>query len=123
MGALCTYQEGGHCGDGIHHLYATVLGGGRVVPASEINVITTPSHGIKDLNVRVDAATQDPPEVDLTWLIGRPFSFLPPVAYRDQPFRRGSDMRPIGGPTTRLVEVSLLTGSTGTNGATYRRGA
>ena len=30
VGALCTYQEGGHCGDGIHHLYATVLGGRRV---------------------------------------------------------------------------------------------
>ena len=27
VGALRTYQEGGHCGDGIHHLYATVLGG------------------------------------------------------------------------------------------------
>ena len=27
VGALHTYQEGGHCGDGIHHLYATVLGG------------------------------------------------------------------------------------------------
>ena len=26
MGALRTYHEGGHCGDGIHHLYATVLG-------------------------------------------------------------------------------------------------
>ena len=27
VGALRTYQEGGHCGDGIHHLYATILGG------------------------------------------------------------------------------------------------
>ena len=25
--ALRTYQEGGHCGDGIHHLYAIVPGG------------------------------------------------------------------------------------------------
>ena len=33
-----------------------------------------------DLNVRVDAATQELPGVDLTWLLRRPFSILPPVA-------------------------------------------
>ena len=44
---------------------------------------TTPSRWITDLNVRVDAAAQEPTEVDLTWLLRRPFSFLPPVAYRD----------------------------------------
>ena len=27
LGALRTYQEGGHCGDGVRHLYATVMGG------------------------------------------------------------------------------------------------
>ena len=47
-------------------------------------MVTTPSHWIMDLNVRVDAATQEPPELDLTWLLRRPFSFLPPVTYRDQ---------------------------------------
>ena len=83
VGALRTYQKGGHCGDGTHHLYATVLGGRRLSPASAINVVTTPSHWVTDLNVRVDA-TREPPEVDLTWLLHRPFSFLPPVAYRDQ---------------------------------------
>ena len=31
VGALRTYQEGGHCGDGIHHLYATV-GGSAPLP-------------------------------------------------------------------------------------------
>ena len=80
VGALRTYQKGGHCGDGIHHLYATVLGGRHLAPTSAINVVTTPSHWITDFNVRVDAATQDPPEPDLTWLLRRPFSFLPPVA-------------------------------------------
>ena len=84
VGALRTYQEGGHCGDGIHHLYATVLGGQRLSPTSAINVVTKPSHWITDLNARVDAATQEPPEVDLTWLLRRPFSFLPPVTYGDQ---------------------------------------
>ena len=44
VGALRTYQEGGHCGDGIHHLYATVLGGRRLSPASAISVVATPSH-------------------------------------------------------------------------------
>ena len=57
VGALRTYQEGGHCGDGIHHLYAMVLGGHRLAPTSAINVVTTPSHWITDLNVQVDAAT------------------------------------------------------------------
>ena len=54
------------------------------MPESAINVVTTPSHWITDLNVRVDAATQEPPEVDLTWLLRRPYSFLPPVPYHDQ---------------------------------------
>ena len=76
--------EVSHCGDGIHHLYATVLGGRRLFPASAINMVTTPSHWIMDLNVCVDAVTQEPPEVDLTWLLRRPFSVLPPVTYRDQ---------------------------------------
>ena len=84
VGALRTYHEGGHCGDGIHHLYATVLRGQRLSPRSAINVVATPSHWITDLNVRVDAATHEPPEVDLTWLLRRPYSFLPPVPYRDQ---------------------------------------
>ena len=78
VGALRTYQVGGHYGDGIHHLYATVLGGRRLSPASAINVVTTPSHWVTDLNVRVDAATREPLEVDLTWLLRRPFSFIPP---------------------------------------------
>ena len=44
-------------------------------------MISTLLHWITDLNVRVDAAT---PEVDLTWPLRRPFSFLPLVTYRDQ---------------------------------------
>ena len=84
VGALQTYQEGGRCGDGMHHLYATVLRGPQVSPASPINVVTTPSHWITDLNVRVDAGTQEPREVDLTWLLRRPFSFLSPLTSPDQ---------------------------------------
>ena len=84
VGALRTYEEAGHCGDGIHHLHGTVMGGRRLSPTSAINEVTAPSHWITDLNVRVDVATQEPPEVDVTWLLPRPFSFLPPVTYRDQ---------------------------------------
>ena len=84
VGGHRTYQEGGHCGDGIHHLYATVLGGRRLAPTSAINVGTTPSYWITEVNVRVDAATHDLPEVDLTWLLHRPFSLVPLVTYRDQ---------------------------------------
>ena len=65
-------------------MYATILGGHRLCPASAVNVVTTLSHWITDLNVRVDEATQEPAEVDVTWLLRRPFSVLPPVAYRDQ---------------------------------------
>ena len=137
VGALRTYHEGGHCGDGIHHLYATVLRGQRLSPTSAINVITTPSHWITDLNIRVDAATRKPLEVDLTWLLRRPFSFLPPVTYRDQlsptalsgcckigpPYRRGPAMRPYGGQTTRRGVDSPSTGSIATSSAMSRRTA
>ena len=44
VGALHTYQVGGHCGDGIHHLYAMVLGGNRLAPTSAMYVITMPPH-------------------------------------------------------------------------------
>ena len=57
VGALRTYQEGFHCGDGIHHLYAISLGVRRLSPTSAINVVTMPSPWITDLNVHVDAAT------------------------------------------------------------------
>ena len=43
VGALRTYEEGGHCGDGINHLYAMVLRGRRLSPASAINVVIAPS--------------------------------------------------------------------------------
>ena len=65
-------------------LYATVLEGRRLCPTPAISVATTPTHWITDLNVHVDAATQAPLEVDLTWLLRRPFSFLPPVTHWDQ---------------------------------------
>ena len=61
-----------------------VLGARRLSPTSAINVVTTRLHWITDLNVRVDAVTQEPPVVDLTWLLRCPFSFLPLVTYQDQ---------------------------------------
>ena len=84
MGALRTYHEGDHCRDGIDHLYDTALGCQCLSPTSAIIVITTLWHCRTGLNARVHAATQEPPEVDLTWLPRRPFSCIPPVTYRDQ---------------------------------------
>ena len=52
-------------------------GGKRLSPKLAINVVTTPSHWITDKNVGVHAATKELPEVDPTWLLRRPFSFLP----------------------------------------------
>ena len=46
--------------------------------------MTTPSHWILDLNVSVDTATREPPEVVLAWVLMRPYSFIPPVPYHDQ---------------------------------------
>ena len=99
VGALRTYQEGGHCGEGIHHLYATILGGNRLAPTWAIPVVTTPSHWITDLNVRVDAATQEPPGAELTWLLRSPFSFLPPPPNVPGPMPTfaHSDERPFAG--------------------------
>ena len=128
VGAVRTYQEWGHCEDGMHHLYATGLGGHRLSQASAINVVITPFHWIMDLNVRLDAATQEPSEVDLPWLLRRPFSFLPLIAYWDQCHlyptalvRQRSDMRPVVGRTTRRGVASPLTGSTVTSSAVYWR--
>ena len=41
-------------------------------------------YAITHLKVRVDGATQVPPEVDVTWLLCRFFSFFPPMAYHEQ---------------------------------------
>ena len=61
-----------------------ILGGQLLAPTWAINVVTMPSHWITDLDIRVDAATQDPFGVDVTWLLRRPFSFLPPETSQDQ---------------------------------------
>ena len=58
--------------------------GRRLSPASAMNVASTPSNWITDPNVRVLAARQEPPQVDLTWLVCRPFSFHPLLTYRDK---------------------------------------
>ena len=42
-----------------------------------------PSHWITTINVRVDAATMEKPQSGLTWMLCRPYAFLPPVKYRD----------------------------------------
>ena len=66
VGALRTYQEGGKCGDGIHHLYAQTLGVGRLSSRAAINMVVTLSHWITSISVRVDAATREEPQADLT---------------------------------------------------------
>ena len=81
-GALRTYQQGGKCGDGIHHLYARTLGAERLSPRAAINVVVTPSQWITSINVRVDAATREEPRADLTWMLRHPYACLPPVRHR-----------------------------------------
>ena len=83
MGTLRKSQDGGKCGDGIHHLYAHTLGAECLPPRSAIHVVVTPSHWITSINVWVDAATREEPEADLRWILRRPYAYLPPVRYLD----------------------------------------
>ena len=69
VGTLCTYHAGGHCSDGIHHLYAQTISAERLAPRAAINIMVTPSHWITAINVRVYAATREEPQADLTWTI------------------------------------------------------
>ena len=93
VGALRTYHEGRHCGDGIHHLYAWTLGVERLAPKAAINSVVTPSHRVTAINVQVHAATMEEPRAELTWMLRRPYARLPPVKYTalpagpDQPTR------------------------------------
>ena len=59
VGALCTCQEGGHYGDGVHHHCAHTLGAQRLTTKAMINILATPSHWItyQHINMRVGAAT------------------------------------------------------------------
>ena len=81
VGALRTYQEGGQCGDGIHHLYARTLVAERLAPATAVNIVVTPSHWITAINVRVDVATREEPQADLTWMLCRPYTCLAPLKF------------------------------------------
>ena len=81
--AVRPYHEGRHSGDRIHHLYAQTLGAKHLAPKAVINIMVTPSHWITTINMRVDAATREELQADLTWMLCCPYAFLPPVKYRD----------------------------------------
>ena len=53
-------------------------------PQGWINIVVKPSHWITAINVRVDAVTKEDPHADLTWMLRRPYTFLPPLKFRDQ---------------------------------------
>ena len=48
-----------------------------------INIVVMPSHWINAVHVPVDTATREEAQANLTWMLCRPFAFLPPVKYRD----------------------------------------
>ena len=66
VGVLRMYQEGGHCGDNIHHEYAHILGTQRPASKTAINIMVTPSHWITAINVHADAAITEEPQMDHT---------------------------------------------------------
>ena len=51
VGALRTYQEGGHNGDDIHHQYAHPPGAESLAPKAAINIVVTPSHWVTAMRV------------------------------------------------------------------------
>ena len=57
VGALRTYRQHGHYGDGIHDLYAHTLGSAHLSPKAALHVVVALSHWIADINVRMDVVT------------------------------------------------------------------
>ena len=84
IGVVRTYHEGGHRGNGIHRLYAQTLGAKHLGPRAAINIVVTPSQWIIPINVQVDAATREEPQAGLTWMLCRPYAFLPRVKFQDR---------------------------------------
>ena len=66
VGAMRTCHEGGHCGDNMHHLCAQAVGAKCLAPKAAINIVIAQSHWITAINVRVDVATKEEPQADLT---------------------------------------------------------
>ena len=52
-------------------------------PRAALNIVVTPLHWITAINVRVDAATKEELQADLTWMLRRPYTFLPTQKFRD----------------------------------------
>ena len=76
-GALQMYQEGGHYKDGVHHLYAHALCAGHLAPKAAINMVVTPSHEIRTINIRGDTATREELHVDVTLILCHLYAFCP----------------------------------------------
>ena len=75
---LHTYQEGGKCGDGIHHLYVHTRGAERLSSTSPINVVVTPADKITSINIGVGVTTREDPRAALTWMLRHPYAYPPP---------------------------------------------
>ena len=114
VSAVCTYHEGRHCGDGIHHLYAHTHGTKRLAPRAAINAVVTPSHWIAAINVRVDRVTTKELQADLGRMLRRPHTFLPLVKFRDQCQLAPGDLQvwlPEQAATPRSGALRALTGT------------
>ena len=83
VGALHTHHEGGHCGEGIHHMYAQTLDSKRLAPGAAIKIVVTPSHRVTAIYAQVDMVTTEKRQADLTWMLCRPYAFFPPLKFWD----------------------------------------
>ena len=54
----------------------SIIQGAWLAPTAAVNIVTMPSHWIMEFNTRVYAATNDEPQVGLTWMLRHHFSFV-----------------------------------------------
>ena len=59
-------------------------GAERLAPTAAINNVVTPSHWITAINERVDAATREELQAEVTWILCWPYAFLPAEKFRDR---------------------------------------
>ena len=63
-------------------MHARTLGVERLATKAAVSIVVTPSHWITAIKLRVDAATREESEADLTWMLRCPYARLPEVKYR-----------------------------------------
>ena len=86
MGLWRSLYKGGGYQDSEHYANASSVcsyPGGQLPGKAAIKIVVMPSHWIMDIRMQVDAAACDELQADLTWMLHRPYSFVPPEKYHN----------------------------------------